>query len=176
VRRPSWLSGPCSHERLIAISKRLVLLIVANAGALGLTVCVFLVFAPHAARADFVVAACTEAGLDAALAVGGNVSFACGPGDHVITLTAMKAVTRNVSIDGADVITFSGGGTTGLFSVTRGVTFELNELTLRDGNNTGSLFDPLCWLPLSSARFVGRKWPMRPSGSGEATRSTPGTP
>ena len=104
----------------------------AFAGAMALFVLLGLM--PHTAQADFVVSTCDEAALENALAAGGNVTFNCGAGNHVITFSQMKVVTRNVAIDGGGVITFSGGNATRLFSLTGGVTMDLTGLTLRDTN------------------------------------------
>src|SRR5438309_9507981 len=99
-----------------------------------IAVVVLLGLMPGKAHADFVVSTCDEAAIDNALAAGGNVTFNCGAGNHVITFSQMKVVTRNVAIDGGGVITFSGGNATRLFSVTGGVNLNLNNLTLRDTN------------------------------------------
>ena len=62
---------------------------------------------------------CTEAALNAALAVGGVIHFNCGPGMHTITLTTTKEFGvggPSATIVGEGRITLSGGGTVRLFN------------------------------------------------------------
>lgn len=72
---------------------------------------------------------CTEAALNAALAVGGVIHFNCGPGMHTITLTTTKefgAGGPSATLVGEGRITLSGGGTVRLFRL-----YPSGELTLR---------------------------------------------
>jgi hypothetical protein len=55
---------------------------------------------------------CTEAALDTALAAGGVVTFDCGPSPVTIPVTSQKAVQQDTVIDGGNLVTLSGGGTT----------------------------------------------------------------
>lgn len=126
-----------SHRltRLTRLSRRLV--------HLGLAVLVLLTNWPadaaplaQVAPADGVVGdgtpgSCTEAALAAALAAGGSVTFACG-GAATITLTAPWTVTTATTVDGGDLITLSGGGTTRLFNIPAEVSLTLLNLTLAD--------------------------------------------
>ena len=74
--------------------------------------------------------------LDAALAVGGAISFDCGPAAHTITVTSVKTITADTAIDGGGLISLSGGMHTGILRVeSNGVTLELADLTLRDTDN-----------------------------------------
>ncbi len=77
-------------------------------------------------------ASCTEAALAAALSGGGLITFNCG-GAAIITLTSQQLIVLDTTIDGAGLITLSGGVTTRLFFSNDGVQFTLNNLTLRDG-------------------------------------------
>src|SRR5229473_3588860 len=81
-------------------------------------------------------ASCTEAALNACLPGGGGfdgtVTFACG-GAATITVTSTKTISANTTIDGGSVITISGGGTVGVFSVNSGVTFTVENLTIANG-------------------------------------------
>jgi hypothetical protein len=63
---------------------------------------------------DGTPASCTEAALDAALADVGAaaITFDCGAAPHTIAVTAEKAISRDLVIDGGGLITLSGGGTT----------------------------------------------------------------
>ena len=102
-----------------------------------------------AARAAGVVgngtaASCTDDALNAALADGGPVTFDCGP--DVVTIdvspgaggTGTKTISHDTTIDGAGMITISGGHSVLVFSVTAGVTFAVQNLTIADGNGGGS--------------------------------------
>ena len=76
---------------------------------------------------------CDEAALDAALAGGGLVTFNCHPGDLPIVVTSDKLITADTQIDGGGLVTLSGAGATGIFSVGFGVTLQLANITLSDG-------------------------------------------
>ena len=82
-------------------------------------------------------ASCTESALDAKLAGGGVVTFACG-GPWTITLTSAKTISADTTINGGDVITLSGGDTARLFSVNIGVTLRLQHLVLDGAVHVGS--------------------------------------
>src|SRR5207253_3303828 len=81
-------------------------------------------------------ARCTEVPLNACLAGGGTVTCNCG-GAATITVTSTKTISANTTIDGGSVITISGGGTVGVFSVFTGVTFTVQNLTIANGNSDG---------------------------------------
>jgi hypothetical protein len=81
---------------------------------------------------------CTEAALDAALAGGGTVTFACGSGAVVIPITSTKRLSTSTTIDGTgQQVTLDGGGSTKLFQTTpqtkAGLTLVFRKLTLRNG-------------------------------------------
>jgi hypothetical protein len=83
-------------------------------------------------------ASCTEAALDAALAVGGRIIFDCGTAPTTITLTGQKTRAAGAALDGAGLVTLSGGGTTPLFVVNPGVTLALARLTIANGRTGGN--------------------------------------
>jgi len=61
--------------------------------------------AATAAPAGTVVGgACTETNLNTALAAGGSITFNCG-GPKTITLTSVKAIGQDTTLDGGSVIT-----------------------------------------------------------------------
>src|SRR5687768_2635942 len=82
---------------------------------------------------------CTEAALDAALATEGLVTFNCGTEPHTITLTSVKAISGETSLDGGlpGRITLSGGNLTQLFMVEAAGSLSLLNLVLADGNSGG---------------------------------------
>lgn len=85
-------------------------------------------------------ASCTEAAFDSALATasagGGTISFNCGPAVATVPLTLAKIVNLgNVTIDGADRIILNAGNNDRHFFVGSGITFRLENITLRDGNS-----------------------------------------
>lgn len=101
--------------------------------------CLFFLAAAHfPAQAAGVVgdgtpASCTEAALNAALSGGGNVSFNCGPDAHTITITSEKVITADTTLNGGNLITLNGGGTTRIFRVTGGAGFTVQNITLTNG-------------------------------------------
>src|SRR5262249_49726079 len=76
-------------------------------------------------------ASCSESKLEAALAMGGNVTFDCGP-SATITLTTEKTISKTTVIDGGGKITLSGGGTHRIFKTQGAVDFTVQNLTLAD--------------------------------------------
>ncbi|MBK8986457.1 MAG: hypothetical protein IPM39_10305 [Chloroflexi bacterium] len=100
---------------------------------------------------------CTAAALTAALGGGGNVSFNCGPAPHTITLTAGQTIMTDTAVDGAGLITISGGGTTRLFNVQNGAAFTVRGLRLVDGranDNGGAIYaERLSTLTIENCTF-----------------------
>jgi predicted outer membrane repeat protein len=87
------------------------------------------------ASASGVVSTCNEAGLLAALAGGGTVTFSCS---GTITLASTIAITENTTIDGTgQMVTISGGNAVGVFRVNPGVSLTLKYLTVANGEDTG---------------------------------------
>lgn len=85
-------------------------------------------------------ASCTEAAFDAALATavsgGGTITFNCGAAEATIPFSLVKLINLgNVTIDGANRIVLSGSNNDRHFFVGSGVTFHLQNITLRDGNS-----------------------------------------
>jgi predicted outer membrane repeat protein len=102
--------------------------------------------APSSARALACVVGtgagtCTDAALNACLPGGGSftgtVTFNCG-GAATITVTSTKAISADTTIDGGSLITISGGGSVGVFSVNAGVTFTVQNLTIANGSNSAT--------------------------------------
>jgi RHS repeat-associated protein len=84
-----------------------------------------------------VITNCTEAGLDAALALGGSITFSCG-GPTTIPFTSTKVISQATNIDGANggsPVEFSGGGAVRLFRIEANVDVTLANLVLRDGHD-----------------------------------------
>ncbi len=101
-------------------------------------------------------ASCTEAALATALAGGGLITFNCG-GAATITLTTQQLILLNTTIDGAGMITLSGGTTTRLFFSNDGVRFTLNNLTLRDGASAvggGAIEASGAYITLNNTRIL----------------------
>lgn len=82
---------------------------------------------------------CNEEALDAALNVGGKITFNCGPTSFIITLTSQKGITADASIDGAGLLILNGSGTTQPVVVNPGVTLTLANVTIRKCN--GAIFN-----------------------------------
>jgi predicted outer membrane repeat protein len=92
---------------------------------------------PARAADGVVLAPCDEAAFDSVLDTvqasgGGRITFACG-GAATITFTIEKNIYSPLTIDGAGLITLSGGGTTSLFTVISGYALTLENLTLTNG-------------------------------------------
>ncbi len=81
---------------------------------------------------------CTEAALDAALGGGGAVSFNCGASPVTITAARPKVIATSTNLDGAGLITLSGGGTTRLFLVQRHARLTLANVTVADAAVSGA--------------------------------------
>jgi hypothetical protein len=87
--------------------------------SLAVTLLVPLIFLPQLAWGDSVVGtgtagSCTEAALNAALAVGGSITFNCG-GPATITVTSTKTISAGTTIDGGSLTTISGGNSVSVF-------------------------------------------------------------
>ena len=77
------------------------------------------------------VTSCDEAGLRAAIAAGGTVTFQC---DGTITLGSPIVITNDVRLDaGGRSVTVDGGGAVRLFHVATGVRVAMAGLTLANG-------------------------------------------
>ncbi|HWN69725.1 MAG TPA: right-handed parallel beta-helix repeat-containing protein, partial [Haliangium sp.] len=99
--------------------------------------------APDAVVGTGTAASCTEAALDAALAVGGVVTFDCGAAPHTITVTAEKRIDRDMVLDGGGQITLSGGNATRILTLSAPLDSDsprltLQRLTLRAGRAEGA--------------------------------------
>jgi hypothetical protein len=82
-------------------------------------------------QAAGVVNPCTEASLDAALAGGGTVTFACS---GTINITATKVIAANTILDGSGQnVTLNGGGAVRVLYVNTGISLEIHSLTISNG-------------------------------------------
>lgn len=114
--------------------------------ARGLSAAVMLILtlalAPTSALAA--VQACTEAGLDAAIAAGGTNTFSCA-GATTIAVSATKSISiANLVLDGGGLLTISGSNTRRIFQVNAGSAVTFQNLTisggfLASGNGAGIL-------------------------------------
>lgn len=114
-------------------------------------------------------ASCTESALDAALAGGGIVMFNCGGSPKTITLTSYKQIGADTTLDGADLITLSGGGATSHFQVFGGRTLTLRRITLANGKGvftTSGAVENFGALVLDRAHVDGNTG--KPNGQGGA--------
>jgi hypothetical protein len=123
IRLGRWLALPASAGLGLALAAVLLAVLAPRAGV--------------AAAAPTVAYSCDELGLDAALGAGGSATFTCGS-PTTVTLSSRKLVTQDVALDGENLLTLSGGGVTGVFSVPAGVHLNVQNLTLF--NAGGSLY------------------------------------
>ena len=79
---------------------------------------------------------CTESKLDAALAMGGNITFNCGV--VVLPLGSEKTISKATVIDGGGKVTLSGGGKHRLFKTMGEVDFTVQNITLADAMVKGA--------------------------------------
>ena len=131
-------------------------LVASAPGLTGATSAPFDVTAPRLVGSG-TSASCTEAALNAALAIGGNITFSCGASPVTITLTSQKAVAVNTSLDGGGLVTLTGGGTTSLLSVNAGRTLALANLAISGGmtgGNGGAIYNAGT-LSITDATFSG---------------------
>jgi hypothetical protein len=90
-----------------------------------------LTLGPTSALASGTVTNCDQASLEAALAGGGNVTFACS---GVIVLTNTISITNDTVLDGTgQSVTISGGDQVRLFNVGSNVGFTAINLALVHG-------------------------------------------
>ena len=85
-------------------------------------------------------ASCSDPALETALAGGGVVTFACGPGPVTIDIstgTGTKIIAADTTFDGGGLITISGGNSVRVFSVNAGINFTVQNLTIANGKTTG---------------------------------------
>lgn len=77
---------------------------------------------------------CTETAFESALSKGGRVTFNCGINVHTIPISTSKTIRLDTTIAGKHSITLSGRNLTRLFSVTAGITLDLQQVTLVNGS------------------------------------------
>jgi hypothetical protein len=90
--------------------------------------------APRPVLADAVVTTCTEAGLRAAIAAGGTITFNCGA-PVTIVLASPITFTANTVLDGGGTVTLSGNNASGLLVSNDNLTLTLRNLTLINGRS-----------------------------------------
>lgn len=90
-----------------------------------------LVFPATPARAGGVVTTCDETNLLAVVSGGGMVTFTCS---GTILLNSTITIAANTTIDGSgQEVTIDGNGAVRVFTVSEGVTLNLNKLTVTGG-------------------------------------------
>jgi predicted outer membrane repeat protein len=134
-------AGPCRHvtSPLTTVLRR---------GGFGLALLLSsLTLAPSAPACvvgSGATESCTEAALNACLPGGesfdGTVTFNCG-GSATITVTATKSISSATSIDGGGLVTISGNNSVGVFLVSSGIDFSVQNLAIANGkgNNAGAI-------------------------------------
>ncbi len=112
---------------------------------------------PTAQAVDY---ACTEVGLDAALAAGGTATFSCA-GATTITVSATKTISVSGTVlDGGGLLTISGGGVRRVFIVSAGVNATLNNLTIANGYSGsagGGIYNDGGTLTITNSTFSGNR-------------------
>jgi predicted outer membrane repeat protein len=121
----------------------------------------------RAAGAATIVTDCTEAGLAAAVAAGGAISFNCA-GPTTITATHVLTIALDTTLNGGEVITLSGGGSQRLFIINSGVAFKLAHIALTrafSGGNDGGALTNHGRLTLDHATISNSKADLNHSGA-----------
>lgn len=78
---------------------------------------------------------CSEVALNAALVLGGTITFNCGTAQ--IDLSSTKVIAAAVTLDGGGAITLSGQAANRLFAVGSGAALTLQNIVLEDGYSSG---------------------------------------
>jgi predicted outer membrane repeat protein len=112
----------------------------APAVVLVLLLCLFMLgrvlAQPTTVVGDGTPVSCTAGALAAAVAAGGEITFACGPTPLTITTGQLTvAGGQTVIIDGGDLVTLSGGNANRHFRVQMGGALTLRRIVLTDGNS-----------------------------------------
>lgn len=96
---------------------------------------------------DGTAASCTQAAFGMALAMGGVITFDCGPDPISIAFTEAKEVVADTVIDGGGLVTFAGDGSDRLLEMDTG-NYEatsphltVQRLTFTGGRASGELLD-----------------------------------
>ncbi|MCP4417080.1 MAG: hypothetical protein GY805_10685 [Chloroflexi bacterium] len=102
---------------------------------------------------------CTESALNTALSGGGSVTFNCGAAPHTITITSEKLISANTTIDGDNLITLDGGGSSRIFHVQTGVSFTVHQMIINNGFTTqeggGIYAEEAVTLTVEESNFTG---------------------
>ncbi len=98
------------------------------------------VSSPTAVVGDGTPASCTAASLQAAASGGGTIVFRCGAAPVTVAIPSPIVFTRETVLDGGDLVTLSGGGTSRILLLDS--TYDrttprltVQRLTFRDGNS-----------------------------------------
>jgi predicted outer membrane repeat protein len=107
-----------------------------------------------------ITASCDETALITALSTAKEILFECGTLPTTITLTGVRSITSNVTINGGNKVTLDANGASNHFNVQSGAHLTLTQITLINGKNTtdcGGSINVLAGglLSLNGARFDG---------------------
>lgn len=80
---------------------------------------------------------CTEAAFAAALALGGLITFDCGPSPVTIPMTMQHTIALDTTLDGGNLITLDGQDITGILRSEDHLTVALHNITLNNGHTEG---------------------------------------
>jgi hypothetical protein len=101
-------------------------------------------YADDAVVGDGTPESCSEAALDDAVLLtavsnGGAITFNCGPGQLMMIITSVKALTNGTTIDGGGLITLSGNDAVPIFQVSGTVVIDNIVLTHGYGYGGGAI-------------------------------------
>jgi len=132
----------------------------AGVGLITLTLSLLSATPAHAAGVvgNGTPASCTEAAFDAARLGGGAVTFNCGPNPIIITLSAVKQISANTSVDGAGLITLTGSNAGVYIQVFSDQALTLTHLSLTGFSyNQGGVVQNFGRLNLINATLVNNQ-------------------
>ena len=103
-------------------------------------------------------ASCTPAAFDtvffnAQSSGGGVITFNCGTAPHAIILSSYKPVSTNTEVRGGDLITLSGGNSSGVFQVFAAGTLKLGNLTIARALGQYGAIENFGVLTVANSRF-----------------------
>lgn len=86
---------------------------------------------------DGTAASCSQAALQTALDMGGEIRFNCGSAPTSITLSSELVVSKDTVLDGGGLVTLDGGGATRVLKKEADADLTIQHITIRNGKAPG---------------------------------------
>ncbi len=109
---------------------------------------------PAAASPGTVISDCSDTGLSNAIALGGSITFSCGPA--TISISTTKTIAKNATLDGGNLITLTGNYAVGIFYVLPTTTLTLKNMRISEAHSSGSggAIGSLGKLSIDNVKFI----------------------